>query len=105
MRLPIIQTDCKNAKQEITMTIRAYDTPNGDRYVYEYTGKVQPDIDTVMNVYNGKSKDIRVKGIKLKKGAEDIGTGEGLVKNFFRGLSFSASRKAENNSRALDQWE
>jgi hypothetical protein len=86
------------------MPIRTYDAPNGDSYIYEYMGKVQPDGDTVLNVYHGKSKDIRIKGVKLKKEATDIGTAEGLAKNFGRGLTFSLSRKAETNSRALDQW-
>jgi hypothetical protein len=86
------------------MLIRTYDAPNGDSYIYEYTGKVQPDGNTVISVYNGKSKDIRIKGVKLKKEAADIGTAEGLTKNFGRGFLFGLSRKAETNSRALDQW-
>jgi hypothetical protein len=98
-------SDCKNAKQEITMPLKTYTDVNGDRYIYKYVGKVEPDAETVINVYNGKSKDIRIKGVKLKKGSqENISTAEGLTKNAARGLTFSLSRKAENNSRALDQW-
>jgi hypothetical protein len=78
--------------------------PNGDKYLFEYVGKVVPDGKTVQDVYNGKSKDIRIKKVYLKKDAENIGTAEGLVKNFSRGLTFSLSRKAEDNSIALDRW-
>jgi hypothetical protein len=81
-----------------------YITPTGDKYLFEYTGKVKPDVSTVINEYNGKTKDIRIKKVALKKEAADIGTVEGLTKNFGRGFSFGLSRKAENNSQALDQW-
>jgi hypothetical protein len=97
-------SDCKNAKQENTMTQTYYILPNGDKYLFEFVGNDVPDAETVQKVYNGKSKDIRVKKVVLKKDAENIGTAEGLAKNFGRGFTFSLSRNAENNSRALDRW-
>ncbi|OEG71611.1 hypothetical protein ATZ36_13725 [Candidatus Endomicrobiellum trichonymphae] len=86
------------------MPIETYTLPNGDKYIFQYTGKIAPDVNTVLSVYNGQSKDIRIKGVKVKKEAKDISTAEGIAKNLGRGLSFGLSRKAENNSQALDQW-
>jgi hypothetical protein len=86
------------------MTQTYHILPNGDKYLFEYVGKDIPDAETVQKVYNGKSKDIRVKNVYLKKDAENIGTAEGLAKNFGRGFTFSLSRNAEDNSIALDKW-
>jgi hypothetical protein len=66
-------SDCKNAKQENTMTRTYHILPNGDKYLFEYVGNDVSDAETVQKAYNGKSKDIRIKKIHLKKDAENIG--------------------------------
>jgi hypothetical protein len=86
------------------MPFKTYQYENGDSLVVDYIGKVMPDAETVKNVFNGTSKDVRIKKVKKYNSTKDIGTTEGLVKNFGRGLTFSLSRKAEDNSTALDRW-
>jgi hypothetical protein len=86
------------------MPKKTYQCNDGSRIGVDYIGKVEPDYATVWSVSNGKSKDVRIKRAVKVSTPEDIGAIEGTAKNFFRGLTFSLSRKAENNSRALDKW-
>jgi hypothetical protein len=86
------------------MPKKVYQYDDGNRIVVDYIGKVEPDYGTVRKVSNGKAKDVRIRHAIKVSSPEDIGTAEGLFKNFNRGFTWSLSRNAENNSKALDRW-